>query len=251
MAEQAFGDLDPPPYSARDDTTAAADAELVDPTILIIEGRSIHAESAASPPLYALSHDMRQLTESDSLVALHRVDRTVRIGADDVPRTASRNRHVYDLKHLPPVISPNFAFALGPASRKCVGNVGFRKSARPGQDFKAVKTRPVRSDRFPKGYHARRPSEEEMGQIFAVKRRRETYEWRAQDQQLVALEDEQDGQQRLVITAPLARPTFDALVGCWCLRLWYRNVEKHKEGRPWIKSISSQTRSLMNPPDRC
>jgi hypothetical protein len=235
MEQQSHDNYDPPPYSAGDEEGVD---ELVEPTILVLEGRSIHAESAASPPLYALSHDITKLTESDSLVEFERLDRTIRTGANEVPRTVCRNRHIYDLKHLPPVISPNFAFVLGAVSRRCcVGNVGFRKSARPGQDFKAVRTKPVRSDNFPKGYHARRPSEQEVDQIFGVKRRRETYEWHTTDKRLVAVEDGQDDQQRLVITAPLERMVLDALVGCWCLRLWHGNTERQKAGQQWIKRI--------------
>ncbi|KAK9772091.1 hypothetical protein AB5N19_11713 [Seiridium cardinale] len=235
MAQQPPNYEDPPPYSAQDQDCAD---ELVDPTILILVGSSVHAEAATSPPLYSLSHSIDSLTGSESLVVLERYINTVRTGADEVPRIACRKRHIYDLKHLPPVLSPNFAFVLGAVSRRwCIGNIGFRKSARPGQGFKAVTTRPVKSDRFPKGYQARQPSEKEIDQIFGVKIRQNTYEWHTLDGGLVAVEDGRDDQQRLIITAPLTRRIVDALVGCWCLRIWYNNIEIQKGSQKWSKSI--------------
>ncbi|ETS85176.1 hypothetical protein PFICI_03201 [Pestalotiopsis fici W106-1] len=235
MALQSGGSLDPPPYSARAGNPVE---EAVDHLILVLEGRSIYPESAANPPLYTLSHEIAGLPESASLVKLERLDRMVRSSPDGAPRTTCRTKHIYNLQHLLPVMSPKFAFSLTAMSRKAFARkVGFRKSARLGQEFKAVTIMSIPGDNLPKGYKALRSSDKELEQIFAVRRRKDTLEWLGLDKLLLAMEDEQDGQQRLLVMSALSREMMDILVACWCLRIWQTSISKRKEGRPWIKSI--------------
>lgn len=236
MASQ-LENFDPPPYSEQAENPVE---EPVDHLILILEGQSIYAESAANPPLYTLSHDLAELSESASLVKLERLDRTVRTSPNGAPKTICRARHIYNMQHLPRVMSTKFPFALTAMSRKVSArNVGLRKSARFGQEFKAVKTKMIElsGDKFPKGYKARRSSEKELEQIYGVRRRKNTYEWLAATKLLLATEDEQDGQHRLLLASPLSRESMDALVGCWCLRLWHTHLSNRKQGGRWTKSI--------------
>ncbi|KAH8657689.1 hypothetical protein BX600DRAFT_468008 [Xylariales sp. PMI_506] len=268
------GDL-PPPYSAGNQggdsgDDADSDDKMMQPTILILVGSFIHAESASSRPLYELSFDFSRLTGAESAVTLDRCDSAVRHGGRDgvTPRIVTRRRRLYELKRVPPIISPTFPFCLEPHSRRrgLGGTIGFRRAARPWLCYKAVHTEPVSTPHgLPKGYRAMRNQDREIDQVFVVRRRRESrsygdpasssssssssssYEWCAAVAALnssssgaskvvaVAVEDGRDGQQRLVVTAPLRRRILDGLVGCWCLRIWYEKTASLDDTSKWAK----------------
>src|SRR4051812_12479900 len=82
----------PPPY----DEPAN---EVWDPTILVLDDTTIHADSTDSAPLYRLSRAVAVLTVSTKEVEFERVERNVKTKADE-PAVKCRSRHIYNLKYM-------------------------------------------------------------------------------------------------------------------------------------------------------
>lgn len=215
----------PPAYDRLE--TEDTDA-LVQPVILVIEGRFIYAESAQSTPLFEVAQDIAKLSHAYSTHAFSRLDHVVKDRPGQSPRVYQRTRHIYDLKHVSPAISPNYLFQIEPTSRKSAGHLGLRKSHIPWQGSRIVLTQEnPQASGLPKGFQAARNTQNELGHLFEIRRRNRKYEWAtAADSRRVAVEeDEADGQHKLIVMAPLTRQIMDALVVSWCLRLWQANCE--------------------------
>lgn len=232
----------PPPYI----TGRRNDAEdIIQPVILIHVGHFIRAQSVDGTALYQLSRDVRHSSTSESQLAqvtLERLVHSIRVTSDGTPRMSQRNRHIFELKHLPSVLSTGFPYCLDAASRSMIGNLAIKSTSFPKPGLKVVKIKPEKQDEFPKGYKARRESLKEAELVFDVVRRQGYYEWMSSEGTRLAVEDETEdgGLARLVIMAPMTRKTMDAVVGSWCLRMWRASI---KSARSSLNPLKTEVRS--------
>ncbi|KAK5632360.1 hypothetical protein RRF57_008074 [Xylaria bambusicola] len=208
------------------ETTAATDPtdDVIEPTILVLAGQTIHAESASSAPLYHLDRGIASLTSATPKVTLERVERTVRTSADNEPSLRDRRRHIFTLEHSTAIYDklpsncPRF-FARA-ATRRALGHIGLKK-ARLRSEFRALpldvsgKTNSFGLPGFIK----------DAQPLFELRKRDGRWEWEDKNANAVAVEDEGDDTHRLIVTAPLLRETVDALVALWCCRLWEYSAE--------------------------
>ncbi|KAK7917994.1 hypothetical protein PG985_009868 [Apiospora marii] len=259
-------------------TNSHEEDDLLQPVILIMAGRFVHPESARASPLYELSQDVDRLSGAYSTHTLERLEHGVAITPRNVPRITRRRRRLYHLKHVSPALSPSFPFQAEALSRQCLGNLGLCRPAaalhvpyfQTGEGSSRVVLLKERSDGgggLPKGYNAYRHAEMEAGQVFEFQQRRRrqrpwsqrkrgsggnggrnnggggSYEWAMADGGRLAIEDDADGQHKLVVTSAVTRQTMDALVACWCLRLWRNNYETEPTLRGWNR-ISDKVRDV-------
>ncbi|KAI1769132.1 hypothetical protein GGR53DRAFT_461626 [Hypoxylon sp. FL1150] len=231
----------PPPYvtGRRDDAE-----DIIQPVILIHVGHFIRAQSVDGTPLYQLSRDVRHSSTSEAQLAqvtLERLIHTVRTSSDGTPRTSQRSRNIFELKHLPSVLSTGFPYCLDAASRSVIGNLAIKSTSFPKPGLRVVKIKPERQDEFPKGYKARRESLKEAELVFEIVRKQGHYEWMSPEGARLAVEDEtEDGVlARLVLMAPVTRKTMDAIIGSWCLRMWRASIKSARSSQNPRKSIPS------------
>ncbi|KAI1388577.1 uncharacterized protein F4822DRAFT_429196 [Hypoxylon trugodes] len=240
-------DDDPPPYIAGNRNDAD---EILQPTILILAGQFIRAQSADGTPLYELSRDVRASPTSDTLLAqvsLERLIHNVRMNSDGTPRVLHRSKHIFELKHLPSVISTGFPFCLDSKSRNTIGNIALKAASFPRSGCKIVKVRPEKEDGFPKGYNARRESLREEEVVFEVVKKRDHYEWLGPDGNRIAIEDKVEGEHKLIVTTPVRRKTMDAMIGSWCLRIWRDGIKSNRDiWRPFKVEARTSREVLPN-----
>ncbi|KAK7755165.1 hypothetical protein SLS62_002980 [Diatrype stigma] len=153
----------PPPYANANQVDGEAEEEIVQPVILVLSKRFIHAQSKSSfrlsgtgdrggggapIPLYELSHDITQSSDGETKVELSRLVPSVRMSTmngSGTPRVAHRSSHIYDLKRLPPLLADGFPYCLDAVSRSqrrwsssksaaaavCGGKLGLKTSSFP------------------------------------------------------------------------------------------------------------------------
>lgn len=238
MATLPLDEEDPPPYITENHNEAE---ELLQPVILVLVGQSIRAQSADGTPMYELSRDIKRTSTSEgwlAQVSLERLVHNVRVSANGTARVSQRNKHIFDLKHLPPVLSTGFPYCLDAMSRNTMGNLAIKSASFPRSGFKVVRIKPEKEDGFPKGYNARRESLKEGEVIFEVLRKRNHYEWMRSDGDRIALEDETEDEHRLIVTAPVTRKTMDAMIGSWCLKVWRDSIKSNREPLETGKYVS-------------
>ncbi|RYP12851.1 hypothetical protein DL767_011076 [Monosporascus sp. MG133] len=210
---------EPPPYERGD---VEVSDEIVQPVILVLAGQSIHAESPESAPLYEVNRGVSSLSYVDTTVEFSRVEHNVRTGPDGTPLIKQRSRHIYNLVHVKDAMSWKAAglFHLQSVSRRTMGNFGLKRSSRLRKgDFKVARMISRKND-------SNGPSFEDGGQhLFEVKRKGSRCHWTNSTGSPIAIEDVNNSQHVLVITAPLSREQADVLVATWCLRLWYDSAE--------------------------
>ncbi|OTA98800.1 hypothetical protein M426DRAFT_325699 [Hypoxylon sp. CI-4A] len=240
MDIQSEGAPEPPPYIAGGQNDAE---EVLQPGILILNGHFVRAQTFDGTPLYELSRDVRESASGEARLAqlsLHRVVHNMRVNADGTTRASQRNKHIFELKHLPPLLSTGYPYCLDAMSRTAMGNLALKSASFPRSGFKIVKVKPEKEDGFPKGYKARRESLKEGDLVFDVVKKRDHYEWMLTEGNRVAVEDKtEDELHRLVITAPLTRKTMDAMIASWCLRIWRDSIKNNDSGKSIISSMSS------------
>ncbi|KAI1206144.1 uncharacterized protein F4807DRAFT_453575 [Annulohypoxylon truncatum] len=232
MASPPLEDDDsPPPYVVGNHNDAG---EILQPVILVLTGHFIRAQSVGGTPLYELSRDIRTSSTSEAQLAqvsLERLIHNVRVSANGTPRVLHRNRHIFELKHLPPVISTGFPYCLEATSRHALGNLALKSPSFPRSTFKIVRINEEKGDGLPKGYKARKESLKGGEMIFEIVRKRGHYEWMSPEGNRIAVEDETDGNHRLIVTAPVMRRTMDAMMGSWCLRIWRDSIKSNHQPR--------------------
>ena len=218
----------PPAY---DDGASNDVNALVPPTIHVLAGQSIRAESAHGAPLYQLDRGIATLSYATSEVEFMRVDRLVMQDANDEPTIKPRTRHIYDIKHIKGVYgtlssleskSPPI-FIQATSKKNSVGHLGLKKSHMRSH----WKVLPVdvsgKSSKYgqPAFFKDAKP-------VFELRHKRGRYEWVDPEGNAIAVEDEGEDQYRFVVTATLRREVLDALVALWCCRLWQYSAE-HQE----------------------
>ncbi|OAA37766.1 hypothetical protein BBO_07474 [Beauveria brongniartii RCEF 3172] len=172
-----------PPYeeaqSHRDDDDDNDNA-TVEPTIFILAGQAVYAETTDGPPAYELSRAVATLTKSTEKVEFERLDQILSAAgpADDLAasptirrRRRCRRRHLYDLRRTPK--QPRLGFSRSRA-----------RSDAP--EDKGGRSRWVAAD----------------------------------GEETLAIEDAADRQRRLILTRALPRKEVDALVALWCASIW-------------------------------
>lgn len=249
----------PPAYDEEQPHDKYPDSdELQEPSILIISGHSIYAESAQSPELYKLNRGVTNLTYATSNVELTRVERSVRRSSDE-PTIKLRERHIYDLtnsmqgysvKMMPTMYHTPRLFVAPVSSRSSLGKrFGLRPVATLSQlrrrvgggdrvEWQAVSlTRP--SDRDSKSTYGAARYEDDPVVLFDIGRESKEgrHEWVDGDGRVVAYEEaeavDRDGgvvrEPKMLVTARMRRVELEALVALWCCRVWMRSAER-KEG---------------------
>lgn len=221
---------DPPPYipGTRNDAD-----EVVEPVILVLAGHFIRAQTADGSPLYELSRDVCHSspgTSQLSQVSFNRIISNVRLTANGAPRVHHRQKHISELKYLPPVLSTGFPYCLDAMSRHAMGNLALKPASFPRSGFKIVRIK--LENQTPK----------EVQDVFDVRKKRGHYEWVQSGEALIAFEEETEGQHKLIVTSPLNRKTMDALVGSWCLRIWHDSIGPPSHMSP----LSCELISLMH-----
>ncbi|RYO84430.1 hypothetical protein DL762_005657 [Monosporascus cannonballus] len=217
---------EPPPYEMDDGNVSDG---IVQPVILVLAGQSIHAESSESAPLYEVNRGVSSLSHVDTAVEFSRVEHNVRTNPDGTPLIKQRGRHLYNLVQVKDVMAwkATGLFHLQSVSRRTMGSFGLKRSSRLRKgDFKLARMISKKND-------LNGPSFEDGGRyLFEVKRKGSRCQWTNSYGSPIAIEDVNNSQHVLVITAALSREQADVLVATWCLRLWYDSAEnKIKEER--------------------
>lgn len=203
---------------------------ILQPTIHVLVGQTIHAESADAPLLYRLNRGVASLSHTTSEVELERVDRGFHSSADASPAMRERTRHIYDLRLVKgvngtlsslPSDSPGF-YAAPQNRRRSLGCFGLKKSRVPGRSsWKALPVDPTgKSSKWNLASFVK-----DGTPVFELKQKNGRYEWVDGQGKHIAVEDEGEDQHRLVVTASLPQQTVDALIALWCCRLWQYSAE--------------------------
>ncbi|KAI1270306.1 hypothetical protein F5Y18DRAFT_9711 [Xylariaceae sp. FL1019] len=208
-----------PPSYAEAPAHGPTPDDVIPPTILVLAGQTIHAESASSIPLYHLDRGITSLSRATTKVTFERVEHAVRTSVDNEPSLRDRRRHVFTLERSwtvydkMPSTSPKF-FARA-VSRRVLGHVGLKKS-RLRSAFTAYPVDTAGS--VENGGLAAFVKDAEP--VFKLAKRNSRWEWNDRGDGAIAFEDEGDDTHRLIVTASMPRVEVDALVALWCCRLW-------------------------------
>ncbi|KAI0965834.1 hypothetical protein F4678DRAFT_451392 [Xylaria arbuscula] len=228
----------PPSYAEAAPAIGPAD-DVTQPTILVLVGQTIHAETASRAPLYHLDRGIASLSRLTSKVTFERVDRTVRMSTDNEPSLRDHRRHVFTLERswtvynkLPSTCPRFFGRAV---STRALGHVGLKKSRLPSA-FTALPVDVagrVKEHGLPTFVKDSQP-------LFELHKKDGRWEWTDKDGNAVAVEDEGEDMHRLIMTAPLPRVAMDALVALWCCRLWEYSAENSEEAQHGMDAIRSR-----------
>ncbi|RYO82424.1 hypothetical protein DL766_007782 [Monosporascus sp. MC13-8B] len=216
----------PPPYITANQSEAD---EVVQPVILVLREQCICAQTSGMTTLYELSQDIRQPSHGEYKASFSRVTRKVRTNADGTPLVTQRNRHIFDLKHLPSILSKGFPYCLDPVTQSTAGNLGLKTLCFPRSGFRIVRLEHEKGEGLPKGYKAMRRSDREVGTMFEIRKKHGYYEWIGPDGRRLAVEDDVADERKLIVTAPTSRAIADAMVASWSLRIWHNCIELNPE----------------------
>jgi hypothetical protein len=217
-----------------------ADGELWPPTILVLVGQSIHAESAKSAPLYQLNRGVDVLTQATHQVELERVERTVSTSAGE-PSIKPRTRHIYNLKCMRnapgglgslPSDSPHYHIQA--VSRRTGGNVGLKKS-RFHSKWAALPVNVSSKNSSHRLPHFLKDAQS----LFEIQLKNDKYEWTYGNGNALAVEDEGEDLHRLIVCASLSQASMDTLVALWCCRLWQYSSDHAERVHPGLEGGTS------------
>ncbi|KAK8141209.1 hypothetical protein G3M48_000559 [Beauveria asiatica] len=239
------------------------DNATVEPTIFILAGQAVYAETVDGPPAYELSRAVATLTKSTEKVEFERLDQILSAAgpADDLASSPTirrprrpRRRHLYDLRRTPK--QPRLGLARSRARsdapeyylhsqslRRTLGHVGLAK-ARPGGWAAGFRAMPVhvaggatsRARFFTGDGGGGEP-------LFALRRdkggRSRWVVVAADGEETLAIEDAADRQRRLILTRALPRKEVDALVALWCASIWQEAAARADKELRGVKDNSS------------
>ncbi|KAM3533912.1 hypothetical protein MY4038_002790 [Beauveria bassiana] len=244
-----------PPYEevqSHDDDNDDDNA-TVEPTIFILAGQAVYAETIDSPPAYELSRAVATLTKSTEKVEFERLDQVLSAAAPDsssaaasptIRRRRRRRRHLYDLRRTPK--QPRLGLARSRArsdapeyylhshsSRRTLGHVGLAKARSGGwaTGFHAVPVHVAAATTSRARFADGAPP------LFALRRDKGgRSRWVAADgEETLAIEDASDRQRRLILTRALPRKEVDALVALWCASIWQEAAVRADEELRGVK----------------
>ncbi|KAI8629482.1 hypothetical protein F5Y19DRAFT_475466 [Xylariaceae sp. FL1651] len=236
---------DRPPAYAETVPANGSTNDVIQPTILVLAGQTIHAEAAPCAPLYHLDRGVTSLSRLTSKVTFERVEYAVRTSAANEPSLRDRRRHLFTIERswtvynkLPSTCPRFFARAV---SKRALGHVGLKKS-RLRCAFTALPVNVagrVEDQGLPAFVENAQP-------LFALRKKAGRWEWTDMNYEAVAVEDEGDDTHRLIVTAPLPRVAADALAVLWCCRLWEYSAESAEEGQHGMDTIRSKLKMGKN-----
>lgn len=229
-----------------DNRVEASTEEILEPVVLLLAGESILMEGQAPPtPLYQLSRSVTSFSSKQSSSAIfERVEVEKHQRPEKAPNSESttkqqRNRRLFHLVH--PVnaryrtdVPAYYMTSISPSGM--IGNVQFETS-KPRRfqktEFKALlSANKSSSDRVL--FHEMLQQQQ---LLFSVKsktwRGGGRYQWTDANGGEIAIENNKNGQHKLVVTAYMTEKMRDALVALWALRLWHDAAESRqakKEG---------------------
>lgn len=203
------------------------------PTILVLVGQSIHAESAASAPLFQLSRGIDNVGSAMTEVELSRVQYGVKTGggpdAEETPAMKKpRPRHVYTLKSMSrapggmeslPSTSPHYYIQATSRQQQTLGHLGLRKS-RLRSRYSAL---PL--DMSVKGDYGIPQFAKDAKALFQTQKKGDQWAWTDGEDKVVALQEESDGQHKLLVSAEMRSDAMASLVALWCCRIWEVSAE--------------------------
>ncbi|KAK3389559.1 hypothetical protein B0H63DRAFT_463959 [Podospora didyma] len=240
-------DDEPPSYREQNDDPD----EILQPTVFILQGQSIHAESADSPPLYELSREIHAQGAATGLIELERIDRRIRTSSDGTPAAVVRRKDIYTLNHLLPLWAVEYLCKIEPATRKGLGEVGFKKSPFPHTGYRAVQVLSQKEEKNSKSAAAARQAAKHDCFFVVKDKKNGVYEWCDPEGKVVATQDSADGgtrtgQYKLLVAVPLSRRMMDGLVALWCLWLWHLHTVEIREKMTWkdVKRIMQKPRTF-------
>ncbi|KAH8900809.1 hypothetical protein GQ53DRAFT_835686 [Thozetella sp. PMI_491] len=227
-----------------DDAADESCDELLPPTIFVLAGQAIYAESTTGAQLYQLNRGVAGLSHATLEVQFERIERSVKTRGDGEPAVKSRPRRIYVLKHLMNVLRPDKAmpssrpsYYIQAVSSRTLGNVGIRKSRFRSQ----YKVLPV--DVSGKKNEFREPQFlKDAKPLFEIAHKSDRYEWRDGDGNAIAVEDQGEGQHRLLVTASLHRQTLDALAALWACRIWQYSADHHERIHEGMEGVRRKLR---------
>ncbi|KAK3935256.1 hypothetical protein QBC46DRAFT_54906 [Diplogelasinospora grovesii] len=201
------------------------------PTIFVLNKKSIHAESADSPPLYKLSvgcseFGLTQAVTSQVELELKRLERTALTSKTTGETTIStRQRHIYNLNQIKDAcggLDTPLYFIQATTSEFTLGDIGLKKLS--SLYLRGWKALPVEVS------GNLRPSFKDGSPLFNISQRGDDgrrYEWAdAVGKPIAVQEVEGEDQHRLVVTVTLQRELMDALIALWCCRVWQSSFER-------------------------
>lgn len=210
--------LPPPVYQEQLDDPE----EVLQPAIFVLGDRFIHHESLSSSPMYQLSRVIHAQGKATNKIELERLDHRVKTLSDGSPSVAARGKHIYNLLHYSVLFSADFQCGIEPLSRKGIGKVAIKKSSFPHSGFRAARMPFEREKNFDKSAY-----------LYAIKERKDVFEWLDSMGNVIATEDQRDGQHMLFIAVPLTRRRMDGLVALWCLWMWHIHIEDIPQPPRW------------------
>lgn len=215
-------DMSPPAYQERRDDPE----EILQPAIFVLGDQFIHHESLDSAPLYQLSRVIHAQGRAANKIELERLDHRVKTLSDGSPSVAARGKHIYTLQHYSTLLFPaDFQCGIFPVSRKGLGKIAIKKSSFAHTGYRAARVPAEGEKNFNKSAY-----------IYAIKERKEVYEWVDEKGNVIATEDQRDGQHMLFVAVPLTRRMMDGLVALWCLWMWHVHVEDIPVPPRWERS---------------
>lgn len=233
--------------------------DVCQPTILILAGQSIHAESADSAPLYQLNRGIASLTHATENVEFQRVQYSVKTTSGGEPAVKPRDRHIYNLKHkhrVPggrdswPSESPSFYIESVSSSTKEAGTLGLKRSRFPGRKQWRV-LRVDRSGKNSKNGYGLPTFFKDAEPVFEINLTKTGYEWTDGEGKAVAIEDDGEDMHRLIVTASLPRKTLDALVALWCCRMWQYSADNTESVYPSMQVCKYPQGTAMRGHELC
>ncbi|KAK8079482.1 hypothetical protein PG997_007300 [Apiospora hydei] len=193
------------------------------PTILVLEGQSIYAESSDTVPLFQLNRGVVNPGRATTELELERVKYGVRRSRPETPTMKKpRLRHVYNLKYMNrapggldslPSNSPHYH--IQSTSQQTLGHIGLKRWH-------------VRSR-----YSALPLDMSERGDYGIPQ-----FEWVDSEGKATAIQEEWDDQHKLLVTAELSSDSMTTLVALWCCRVWedsVANVDKVDGGLDGVR----------------
>lgn len=201
---------EPPSYNTPDSPPS-----IVQPATLYAAERFIHSSDPNAPPVYELSHSVGFLSDSDHTVRFERLEHAVKTTRDGRPQVTTRNRHIYDLRHPTTGEMMNFDYQCESVSRESLGSFGlisFRKHV--------FGTKGFRFHRAARGERGRLESRSLLFTAEASKAKNVGFEWKDENNQMLAREIIEDDLMRLVVGTEMSVGLRDALVSAWILRIW-------------------------------
>ncbi|KAF7556146.1 hypothetical protein G7Z17_g1643 [Cylindrodendrum hubeiense] len=224
-----------PPYEPDDGPSSNA----LEPTVLVLAGQSIHAETATSAPLYQMSRSVISPTpkQDGTSVTFERIEHSV---PEKVEGTASAKPRTQLLFYLAHPVNAEYrkdtpAYFITAASPQMVGNIVFEtsKSVIQKTEFKALLSANRTASDKPL-------FDEKAEPLFNIKPKWKGggHKWTGPDGTQVALEEGKGAEHKLAITAPMEREMRDALVAMWVLRLWHDTAETRQAKREVLESMT-------------